>query len=154
MHEPIAIATAGPLDKAQRASLRAIAALIVPASRDYDVPGADDPIIFADLLRTLDRDGAAVVAALTRLDELAGSQFAALDAAGQRETALRFREAEPVHAGLLGAVVVRSYYRDDRVMRSLGMEVRPPYPQGFEVEEGDWSLLDPVRTRGAIWRQT
>ncbi|MGH7054344.1 MAG: hypothetical protein ACREFK_16060 [Stellaceae bacterium] len=30
-------------------------------------------------------------------------------------------------------------------MRSLGMEPRPPYPKGFEVESGDWSLLDPVR---------
>src|SRR6516162_1999713 len=40
----------------------------------------------------------------------------------------------------------------DRVMRSLGLEPRPPYPKGFEVEQGDWSLLDPVRARPKLYR--
>ncbi len=44
------------------------------------------------------------------------------------------------------------YYRDDRVMRSLDMELRPPFPGGFTVEQGDWSLLDPVRSRPKLWR--
>ncbi|MCP5265736.1 MAG: hypothetical protein H6934_06475 [Burkholderiaceae bacterium] len=153
MHEPIAIDTAPPLDPAQRACLRAIVAQIIPASREFDLPGADDDAILADLVATLDRDGAAVVAALARLDAFAGASFASLDAARQRELAARFRQAEPAHADLLGAVTVRCYYRDDRVMRSLGMEVRPPYPQGFEVDDGDWSLLEPVRSRGRIWRE-
>lgn len=152
MHEPIAIRTAGPLDDAQRACLRAIAGQIIPASAAFELPGADDDTIFEDLVATLDRDGAAVLAALARLDEFAGTRFAALDGPSRREVAQRFREAEPAHAELLGAVVVRCYYRDDRVMRSLGMEVRPPYPAGFEIEEGDWSLLDPVRARGKVWR--
>ena len=39
-------------------------------------------------------------------------------------------------------------------MRSLGLEPRPPYPQGYEVEAGDYdSLLEPVRARGRLWRQ-
>jgi len=37
-------------------------------------------------------------------------------------------------------------------MRAIGMELRPPFPRGFEVAQGDWSLLDPVRARGRIWR--
>ena len=55
-------------------------------------------------------------------------------------------------ADVLMAVTVRCYYGDDRVMRSFGMEPRAPYPQGHEVEQGDWSLLEPVRARGPIWR--
>jgi len=51
-------------------------------------------------------------------------------------------------------VVAQCYYRDDRVMQSLGMELRPPFPKGFEVEQGDWSLLDPVRARPAFYRRT
>jgi hypothetical protein len=39
-------------------------------------------------------------------------------------------------------------------MRSLGMEVRAPFPKGFEVEQGDWLLLDPVRARAAFHRRT
>jgi hypothetical protein len=50
-------------------------------------------------------------------------------------------------------VVLLCYYRDDRVMHSLGQEPRAPFPKGHEVEQGDWSLLDPVRARPPIWRK-
>ena len=52
----------------------------------------------------------------------------------------------------LTRIILQCYYRDDRVMRSLGMEPRPPYPKGFEVEQGDWSLLETVRSRPRMWR--
>ena len=42
------------------------------------------------------------------------------------------------------------YYRDDRVMVSLGLEARPPFPKGHVLEQGDWSLLDPVRGPQAL----
>lgn len=64
----------------------------------------------------------------------------------------QFRAENPALATSLGAVIARCYYRDDRVMRSIGMEVRAPYPEGYQIEEGDWSLLDPVRKRGKIYR--
>ncbi len=48
--------------------------------------------------------------------------------------------------------VARCSYRDERVMRSLGMEPQPPFPKGFDLPQGDWSLLDPVRARGRIYR--
>jgi hypothetical protein len=38
-------------------------------------------------------------------------------------------------------------------MRSLGMETRPPFPKGFEVDQGDWSLLDAVRGRAKLYRE-
>jgi hypothetical protein len=38
------------------------------------------------------------------------------------------------------------------VLRSLGMEPRPPFPKGHVVEQGDWSLLDAVRNRKPLWR--
>jgi hypothetical protein len=53
---------------------------------------------------------------------------------------------------LLQRLVLHCYYRDDRVMISLGMEARPPFPKGYEVEQGDWSLLDPVRAMPKLWR--
>ena len=53
----------------------------------------------------------------------------------------------------LSQIILQCYYRDDRVMRSLDMEVRPPFPKGFEVEQGDWSLLDPVRARPKLYRE-
>ena len=53
----------------------------------------------------------------------------------------------------LTRIILQCYYRDDRVVRSLGMEPRPPFPKGFEVEQGDWSLLDPVRAPDALSRR-
>ena len=44
------------LTPAQRDDLRAVAAMIVPESAEYKVPGADDPKIQADILATLGRD--------------------------------------------------------------------------------------------------
>jgi hypothetical protein len=38
------------------------------------------------------------------------------------------------------------------VLRSLGMEPRPPFPKGHTLEQGDWSLLDAVRNRPRLWR--
>ncbi len=53
----------------------------------------------------------------------------------------------------LNRVVLLCYYRDDRVMRSLGQEPRSPFPKRHVVEQGDWSLLDPVRERAPMWRR-
>ncbi len=63
------------------------------------------------------------------------------------------REAGGAAVAALVRVVLLCYYRDDRVMHSLGQEPRAPFPKGHEVEQGDWSLLDPVRARPPIWRK-
>jgi hypothetical protein len=68
------------------------------------------------------------------------------------EIAATFREAGGAPLAALVRVVLLCYYRDDRVMRSLGQEPRPPFPNGHVVEQGDWSLLDPVRARPPMYR--
>ena len=50
-------------------------------------------------------------------------------------------------AATLVRVVLQCYYRDDRVLRSLGIELRAPFPKGHVLPDGDWSLLDPVKAR-------
>ena len=45
--------------------------------------------------------------------------------------------------------MLQCYYRDDRVLRSLGLELRAPFPKGYTLEQGDWSLLDPVKAQAA-----
>ena len=52
----------------------------------------------------------------------------------------------------LGHAVLQCYYRDDRVIRALGIEPRAPFPKGRVLEQGDWSLLDAVRGRPRMWR--
>ena len=90
--------------------------------------------------------------ALAQLGALAGGAFADLTAARRAEVAVAFREAGGAPLAALVRVVLLCYYRDDRVMRSLGQETRPPFPRGHVVEQGDWSLLDPVRARPPMYR--
>ena len=141
------------LTPAQQDDLRAIAAMIIPASAEFDVPGADDPAIQTDILTTLGRDTGLVREALDLLAHLAGRPLASLDPARREAVALESRETGGAAVATLTRVVLQCYYRDDRVVRSLGLEPRPPYPNGHVLEEGDWSLLDPVRARPPMWRR-
>ena len=139
------------LTQAQRDDLRSVAAMIIPASSEYKVPGADDPKIQADILATLGRDTGLVRAALDHLARLAGQPIAALDPTRRDAVAKEFRATGG--AAALTRVVLQCYYRDDRVLRSLGLELRPPFPQGYPLEQGDWSLLDQVKARPSMWRR-
>jgi hypothetical protein len=132
--------------------LRRLAGFMVPANAEYGVPGADDEAIFADIVRSLGRDKNFVRTALTMLREISGGDFAEL-AETQAETAamtLLTHEGPVITA--LGRAVLQCYYRDDRVMRALGLEARAPYPRGHVLEQGDWSLLDAIRDRPRMWR--
>ena len=133
--------------------LRALAGAIIPPSSSYGVPGADDELIFSDILRSLERDHDDICRALAHLASLAGGAFADLGPERRTEVAASFREAGCTPLAALVRVVLLCYYRDDRVMRSLGQEPRAPFPKGHIVEQGDWSLLDPVRARPPMYRR-
>ncbi|MCP3391359.1 gluconate 2-dehydrogenase subunit 3 family protein [Bradyrhizobium sp. CCGB12] len=137
----------------QRQDLRTVSAMIIPASEEYRVPGADDPAIQADMLATLGRDTKQVMAALDHLARLAGLPLAELDAARRDAVAQEFRKNGGAAAATLVRVVLQCYYRDDRVLRSLGIELRAPFPKGHVLPDGDWSLLDPVKARSGTLRR-
>jgi len=142
-----------PLTPTQAADLAAIAGSIIPASDEFDVPGADDLHIQADMIATLGRDVPLVREALDFLARLAGGPFASLDPARREAVAMELRAAGGPAVAALTRVVLQCYYRDDRVVRSLGLEPRAPYPKGHVLPDGDWSLLDPVRARPPFWRR-
>ena len=142
-----------PLTPAQSDDLRAVAGVIIPASAQFDVPGADDPAILAVMLATLGRDTGLVREALDELARLAGLPLASLDPARRDAVAMALRAKGGAAMATLTRIVLQCYYRDDRVVRSLGLEPRPPYPKGHALEDGDWSLLDPVRARPPLWRK-
>src|SRR4029077_1066992 len=82
--------------------LQRLAGFMVPADVEYGVPGADDEIIFADIIRSLGRDAQAVRAALQMLQEIAVGNLDSLDA----------KEAETAMLTLLR--------RDDSAVKALG----------------------------------
>jgi hypothetical protein len=145
--------TAESLTPAQRDDLRTIAAMMIPESAEYRVPGADDIRIQADILATLGRDTKQVQAALDHLARLAGMPLEKLSSERRDAVIAEFRANGGAPAATLVRVVLQCYYRDDRVLRSLGLEPRPPFPKGHVLEEGDWSLLEPVKARPPMLRR-
>lgn len=152
MKKTISIGSPRGLSADGRRSLRCLVALMIPDSTEYEVPGADDEKIFSDIASSLGRDAENVQLAVRHLDAMASGVFADAPVATQRSVTNLFRATYPALAEVLVAATTRCYYRDDRVMQAIGMEPRPPYPKGFAVEQGDWSLLDPVRARGQVYR--
>ena len=141
------------LTQGQSDDLRTVAAMIIPASEEYNVPGADDGAIQADILATLGRDTGMVRTALDHLARVAGKPLAELESAKRDAVAGEFRATGGAAAAALVRVVLQCYYRDDRVLRSLGHELRAPFPKGYTLEQGDWSLLDPVKARPPLLRR-
>ena len=135
-----------PFTEPQREALGTLAGLIIPASQKHGLPGADDPQILATILS----DAAGLHERLTQ----PLTAFGAIEAPTPKERGAAFRQAYPDAARMIQTLVAQCYYRDNRVMRSLAIEMRPPFPQGYQVEQGDWSVLDPVRASPPIYRAT
>jgi hypothetical protein len=151
------IATDNALSVEARRALQMLVGMIIPPSDEYGVPGADDPQIFADILAKA-HELPAVIQGLKVLDELSnarsGDGFCALDEDDRIALAEEFRRSQVSVVRVLVAITAQCYYIDDRVVEALGMEVRSPFPGGFTVEEGDWSLLEPVRKRPKMYRES
>jgi hypothetical protein len=143
---------AAPLSADEIAALRDIAGTMIPADATLGMPGADDPAILADIVKSVGRDTGLVREALVAIAKRSDGRFATLDA-DRREALLKeFHAQGGAPATALSRLVLGAYYRDDRVLMALGMEARAPFPKGHVVEQGDWSLLDPVRARPPFWR--
>jgi hypothetical protein len=142
----------GGLGAAERHDLGAIAGTMVPADAAHGMPGADDPAILADILKSIGRDLPLVREALAAIGRKAGDGFANLDQDRREALINDWYKGGGAAAVMLGRLVLGAYYRDDRVLVALGLEARPPFPKGYTLEQGDWSLLDAVRDRPNLWR--
>ena len=145
-------ASGAELTASELRDLRRLAGFMVPADAAYGVPGADDETIFADIVRSLGRDTQAVRAALALLREIAGDDFCSMGGVKAEAAAMALLGRDDAVVKALGRAVLQCYYRDDRVVRSLGIEPLAPFPKGRLLEQGDWSLLDAVRGRPQMWR--
>ncbi len=149
------ISSDGPFTPAQLEVLRTIVNQIIPASTEYNVPSAADETIFNDIVSSLgaDEDSRRQVQRLLDRIHEHSPDYVSLSSRAQADITNEIRREHAEPASTLTAATALCYYRDDRVMQSLDMEARAPFPEGYEVDQGDWSLLDPVRRRGEIYRK-
>ena len=123
----------------ERSRLLDMAGRMIPADPARGLPAASDPLILADIEKSIGRDLPLVREALKGFDP------------GQDINAWYASAGLPGRA--LGRVLLAAYYRDDRVLIALGHEARAPFPKGYDVEQGDWSLLETVKRRLPFWRR-
>ena len=94
---------------------------------------------------------------LSALDELAAGRgarcFAELSGQEKRDVLNELATTQPAFLpGLIFQTYV-GYYQNARVVEALGLEARPPYPKGYDLELGDLTLLDAVRQRTKLYRE-
>ena len=112
------------------------------------------PTEFVDALTQAGFLAAACVYALDHhVARLAGKPLAVLDEAKRDAVVTEFRKSGGAPLATLARVILQCYYRDDRVLRSLGSELRAPFPKGHVLPDGDWSILDPVKAKGGSLRR-
>ena len=140
------------LSAAEMDDLERIAGTMVPADAALGMPGADDPAILDDIVRSMGRDLPLVREALAAIAAKSGGAFAEMDRTTREGLINDWYASGGAAALALGRVIVAAYYRDDRVLQALGHEARAPFPKGYVLEQGDWSLLDVVRGRQPFWR--
>ena len=139
-------------------TLSAVLDTIIPPSADGRLPGAGAAGLAGYLEEAVRRTpdlGPVLEQGLAALDARAGERgaedFASLDPAVRAELLGSLSSEQPGFLPLLGFHVYAGYYQDPVVARALG--TRPaPFPDGYEVEPNDLSLLDPVRQRAPLYR--
>ncbi|MCP4959049.1 MAG: hypothetical protein GY925_07230 [Actinomycetia bacterium] len=134
--------------------LRRFAGAMIGACDDLQIPGADDEVIFGRMLDEARR----MITRLRRgmsgfLEQFGGvARVAVLDDSEFDSVVEVARQANHPFLGAMIALVAEAYYTDPRILFSLKKEDRPPFPKGNTLEQGDWSLLDPVMARGPVYR--
>jgi hypothetical protein len=127
---------------------------IVPSRPDGKLPGAGQLGVAEHVERAVRNQAevrSMIVQGLRALDTLArqrkGQEFAALSRA---DKVALLNEQTFVFPLMLNAYV--GYYQHPRVVAALGLDPRPPHPEGYAMEPNDLTLLDPVRRRSTMCR--
>ena len=128
---------------------------IIPPSADGKIPGAGQVGVADYLDRALN--------AMPGLKSMVADGVVELEAQARARHGRSFAGlSKPEKAQLLGEQgfmmpltlhCYAGYYHADRVIEALGLEARAPHPKGYEMEPDDFSLLDPVRKRGKLYRE-
>ncbi|MDZ7683948.1 MAG: gluconate 2-dehydrogenase subunit 3 family protein [Gammaproteobacteria bacterium] len=147
------ISSDSPIGRKTQQVLRSLAELMIPETDT--MPSAADEAIFAGIVKRLAPNADSVADAVWELDSYAVQEtdcgFTELDA--ERRMQILDRSGLSQFRQLFQMAVLPAYYQDDRVMMAIGLPPRPAWPEGYEIDPTDWSLVDPVKARGPIWRE-
>lgn len=141
----------------QKRTLEAVLDEVIPPSSDEKFPGAGSLGLTEEVETKVGARWTAIAQGLAKLDELSrshgGESFAALANEERQPVLKELAMIQPTLLPSLIAPTYSAYYRAAPVIEALGRDPRPPYPEGYELDAGDLSLLDPVRARSKLYRK-
>lgn len=138
-----------------RRTFSAVLDELIPA-RDESLPGAGSLGVGSWVEARLGVATSLVADGLTALDALARERkVAGFSELPVEQRAQLLREVAASHPGFVESLLFHTYtgyYQNSRVVEALGLEPRPPHPQGYPLEAGDLGRLAAVRRRGKLYR--
>jgi hypothetical protein len=134
--------------------------LVIPPTADGRLPGASALGLAEHVARTVDRTpmlAGVVEYGLSALRDAAAQRnpggWTALSAGEKADVWATFAASDQFFLPALLFLAYSGYYLDPRVLDRLGMEARAPHPVGYPMSPDDWTLLEPVRRRGKMFRE-
>ena len=142
------------LGQEQERTLNVLLNLFIPPSEDGKIPGAADVGFLAYIQNGNSMPW--IIEGLINIIEEShnkyGQEFSSLSNFEQTQLIDKLRGRFRHFFNRLTTQVIQYYYQHDDVLKAIGLEARPPFPQGYLLEEGDLTLLEPVYLRGKIYR--
>jgi len=142
------------LNEEQERTLIVLLNLFIPPSEDGKMPGAADvgflAYIHNENILPWIKEG--LINIIEESHNKYGQEFLSLSGSEQTELIDKLRRKSLQFFNRFTTQVLQCYYQHDDVLEAIGLEARPPFPQGYLLEEGDLTLLEPVYLRGKIYR--
>ena len=137
-------------DHDQKKLLAAVLDEPIPPNQDTHLPGAGQLGLADTIDEALDGTPDMRAAITQGLAALGG--FPELSAPDRPGRLAELAQGHPAFVPSVTFHAYAAYYHHPRVLAGLGMEARPPFPDGYEVESDDLTLLDAVRGRPKLYR--
>jgi hypothetical protein len=138
------------------AFMQAFFEVVIPPSDDGKLPGAGALGVTADVAAKLEADpmlGPFVQAGLQAVHDAAVARDPAGLSGLPPQVRVEVVEAQlAAHPMLMIGVALhlyQAYYQHPRVLEGLGEPPRPPFPEGYDLEETDPRLLEKLRSRAS-----
>ena len=142
------------LDEEQERTLNVLLNLFIPPSEDGKIPGAADvgflAYIHNENILPWIKEG--LINIIEESHNKYDQGFSSLSGSEQTQLIDKLRRRFLQFFNRFTTQVIQCYYQHDDVLEAIGFEARPPFPQGYLLERGDLTLLEPVYLRGKIYR--
>ena len=143
----------------QERLLETLLDIVIPASSERGMPGAGALGLVSHITQTVRQTPMlrpVVEYGLSTLAELAAERhpggWMALSAEERTAVFREFAATDQFFQPAFLYLVYSGYYQHPQVVEALGLEPRPPHPEGYQMDAGDFTLLDAVRRRGRMYR--